>query len=80
MARRRDPPLREHRGARLAAKPVIDILAGVRGPGGDRTAERLALPTRALREWSLWFRKPRRARRTHHLDSPSRPIRSALAW
>jgi GrpB-like predicted nucleotidyltransferase (UPF0157 family) len=70
----------------LAAKPIVDILAGV----ADVQAARAAIPLLAdlgyrlwddrERPWRLWFLKPEPARRTHHLQllEPSRPEFQAL--
>lgn len=73
----------------LAAKPVIDIMAGV----ADLDAARGAIP--ALDDlgylfwewdphpWRLWFLKPEPAHRTHHLHlvEPSHPeFRAKLAF
>lgn len=63
----------------LAAKPVIDILAGVRSlqeaRGVIEPLARLGYTHVPYRDGHLWFCKPHRAHRTHHLHlvEPSHP-------
>jgi GrpB-like predicted nucleotidyltransferase (UPF0157 family) len=71
----------------LAAKPVVDILAGVADVGAARAAVPalegfgyLYWPEDPNRAWRLWFLKPDPARRTHHLQliEPGHPRFAAL--
>jgi GrpB-like predicted nucleotidyltransferase (UPF0157 family) len=63
----------------LAAKPVIDVMAGVRDLEEAREAftvlAELAYCHAPYKDWMHWFCKPSPAKRTHHLHliEPSHP-------
>lgn len=72
----------------LAAKPVIDILAGIRDLDSARPCIELVVPlgyvyAPYLPDEMLWFCKPNRRRRTHHLHlvpAGSAPYRDELRF